>query len=167
MVRIEGRSPKASGQMITAGCAPVAGVMNAASHVPSGVLISTFVSVTCCCAARSVPAAAIMPAATVVTKSRRVSSSFSMVRVLHRGEYYLSMSVPRFLHVTNGTSLTMSMEAARMPGLRSIWADPLYEGPVPAGLSDEELVDVRTRYLLGAHTPDEDRGNALRRGGEA
>jgi hypothetical protein len=59
------------------------------------------------------------------------------------------MSVPRFLHVTNGTSLTMSMEAARMPGLRSIWADPLYEGPVPAGLSDEELVDVRRRYLAG------------------
>src|SRR5262245_14860372 len=81
MLRIDGRSPKASGQMITAGCAPLAGVMNAASQVPSGVLISTFVSVPCCCAPRSVPAAAIMPAATVVTESRRVSSSFSMVRV--------------------------------------------------------------------------------------
>src|SRR5262245_25542556 len=65
------------------------------------------------------------------------------------GEYYLSMSVPRFLHVTNGTSLTMSMEAARMPGLRSIWADPLYEGPVPAGLPDDELIKVRSRYLAG------------------
>src|SRR5262245_8826434 len=62
--------------------------MNAASHVPSGVLISTFVSVTCCCAARSLPAAATIPAATVVTKSRRVSSSFSIVVVLPRREEY-------------------------------------------------------------------------------
>src|SRR6185503_18704683 len=59
--------------------------MNAASQVPSGVLISTLVSETCCCAPRSAPAAAIMPAATVVTKSRRVSSSLSMVVVLQRG----------------------------------------------------------------------------------
>ena len=44
--------------------------MNAASHVPSGVLISTFVSVTCC-ADSSAPAAAARPAATVIdTKSR-------------------------------------------------------------------------------------------------
>src|SRR5262245_60873561 len=62
--------------------------MNAASHVPSGVLISTLVSVTCCCAARSLPAAATIPAATVVTKSRRVSSSFSIVIVLPAGRYY-------------------------------------------------------------------------------
>jgi len=53
----------------------------------------------------------------------------------------------RFLHVANGRSVTMTLEAAGVPGASSIWADPLYEGPVPAGLSDGELVEVRTRYL--------------------
>jgi hypothetical protein len=53
----------------------------------------------------------------------------------------------RFLHVANGRSVTMTLEAAGVPGAFSIWADPLYEGPVPAGLSDAELVDVRMRYL--------------------
>src|SRR5882757_8219543 len=52
--------------------------MNAESHVPSGVLISTVFSTTCC-ALTSEPAAAASPAATViVTKSRRVSSSFDI-----------------------------------------------------------------------------------------
>ena len=41
----------------------------------------------------------------------------------------------------------MTIEAAGIPGRCSIWADLLYEGPVPAGLSDSELVDVRTGYL--------------------
>ena len=55
-----------------------------------------------------------------------------------------------FLHVANGTSTTLTIEAAAIPGLRSIWADPLYEGPVPAGLNDGELLEVRARYLAGA-----------------
>jgi RNA polymerase sigma factor (sigma-70 family) len=55
----------------------------------------------------------------------------------------------RFLHVANGTSTTMTIEAAGIPGACSIWADPLDQGPVPAGLSDDELVDVRTRFLTG------------------
>lgn len=59
----------------------------------------------------------------------------------------------RFLHVANGSCTTDIIEAARLPGARSIWADPLYEGPVPAGLSDDELLNVRARYLAG---PDED-----------
>ena len=58
----------------------------------------------------------------------------------------------RFLHVANGSCTTDIIEAARLPGARSIWADPLYEGPVPAGLSDDELLKVRARYLAG---PDE------------
>src|SRR5215831_17385183 len=53
-----------------------------------------------------------------------------------------------FLHVANGTSTTKTIEAAGVPGACSIWADPLYEGPVPA-LSDADLLDVRTRYLAG------------------
>jgi hypothetical protein len=57
--------------------------------------------------------------------------------------------VARFLHVANGTSVTSTLDVERVPGLRSIWADPLHEGPVPAGLSDRELLDVRTNYLAG------------------
>ena len=68
----------------------------------------------------------------------------------------------RFLHVANGTSVTDTLAQTSIPGERSIWADPLYEGPVP-GASDEELVEIRTRFLLGSNVPDEDRWNDLRR----
>ena len=68
-------------------------------------------------------------------------------------------AMTRFLHVANGTSTTMTIEAAGIPGMRSIWADPLHEGPVPGGVSDDELVGVRTQYLGGITT-------AVRRPGE-
>ena len=55
----------------------------------------------------------------------------------------------RFLHVANGTCTTRLIEAAGILGGRSIWADPLYEGPVPGALTDAELTDVRTRFLSG------------------
>ena len=55
----------------------------------------------------------------------------------------------RFLHVANGTSTTDTIHAAGIPGLTSIWADPLHEGPVPTRLPDEELLDVRARHLAG------------------
>lgn len=55
----------------------------------------------------------------------------------------------RFLHVANGTSTTDTIHAAGIPGATSIWADPLHEGPVPAKLTDEELLDVRARHLAG------------------
>ena len=55
----------------------------------------------------------------------------------------------RFLHVANGTSTAGTIEAAGIPGARSIWADPLYEGPVPAELSDAELIGVRIEFLSG------------------
>jgi len=59
----------------------------------------------------------------------------------------------RFLHVANGTSTTNTIEQAGIPGALSIWADPLHEGPVPDGLSDVELLDVRTRYLADPSHP--------------
>jgi len=52
-----------------------------------------------------------------------------------------------FLHVANGTSTTMTIEAAGIPGIRSIWADVLYEGPVPDGLGDADLLEVRKQFL--------------------
>jgi hypothetical protein len=56
----------------------------------------------------------------------------------------------RYLHVANGTSVTTTLEAAGVPGLMSVWCDPLHDGPVPAGLSDEELREVRGGHLEGA-----------------
>jgi len=64
----------------------------------------------------------------------------------------------RYLHVANGTSVTMTLEAAGVPGLRSIWADPLHEGPVPYG-SDDELLEVRRRYLATIHAAAESPGD--------
>src|SRR4030095_12776459 len=54
-----------------------------------------------------------------------------------------------FLHVANGSSTTGLIEAAGIPGRRSIWADPLHDGPVPAELDDAELMEVRRQYLAG------------------
>jgi RNA polymerase sigma factor (sigma-70 family) len=60
-----------------------------------------------------------------------------------------SAAKTRFLHVANGTCTTHLIKAAGIPGMSSIWADPLHEGPVPGGLTDAELVEVRQRYLAG------------------
>jgi hypothetical protein len=53
----------------------------------------------------------------------------------------------RFLHVANGTSTTRSIAAAGIPGRLSIWADVLYEGPVPGALNDDELLEARSNFL--------------------
>ena len=74
----------------------------------------------------------------------------------------MTLREPSFLHVANGTSTTMTIEAAEIPGLRSIWADPLYEGPVPAGLDDGELLNVRARFLAGGSEDPPDPVNDLR-----
>jgi hypothetical protein len=63
---------------------------------------------------------------------------------------------PRFLHVANGTFTTRLIEAAGIPGAVSIWADPLHDGPVPAELSDADLVEVRARHLAGLATATRD-----------
>ena len=63
---------------------------------------------------------------------------------------------PRLLHVTNGTSATMTMETAGIPGTYSIWADPLDTGPVPGGLDEAELLDLRARFLGPAEAPEHD-----------
>jgi hypothetical protein len=55
----------------------------------------------------------------------------------------------RFLHVANGTSTTGTIEAAGIPGSRSIWADPLHEGPVPGDVDDRALLDIRMRFHSG------------------
>ena len=68
----------------------------------------------------------------------------------------------RFLHVANGSSTTRTIAEAGIPGLLSIWADPLHDGPVPGGLSDEALLDVRRRFLAGPPgSPSDDPENDL------
>ena len=61
-----------------------------------------------------------------------------------------------YLHVANGTSVTTTLQAAGVPGASSIWADPLYEGPVPGGITDDELLEVRRRYHSAGVAPDQD-----------
>ena len=78
MSRIAGRRPNASGQMMTAGCEPVAGWMKAASQVAVRRLDLTLVSTTDS-AANPVLAATASPATTVVTNSRRDGSQQGLV----------------------------------------------------------------------------------------
>ena len=52
----------------------------------------------------------------------------------------------RIHHISNGDVLSDKIAAADIPGSRSIWADLLHEGPVPADLDDEALSDARARY---------------------
>jgi hypothetical protein len=72
--------------------------------------------------------------------------------------------MPRFLHVANGSSVTHTLAEASVPGLLSIWADPLYDGPVPGGLSDQELLEVRRHFHeRPPGGPSDDPVNDLRR----
>jgi len=76
------------------------------------------------------------------------------------------------LHVASGTSTTTTIQAAGIPGARSIWADPLHDGPVPGGISDSELLEVRRRHLAapgeltsslwGGNNPPLDPANDMR-----
>jgi hypothetical protein len=70
-------------------------------------------------------------------------------------------SPPRLLHVTNGTSATDLIRDAGIPGLRSMWGEPLHEGPVPANVSDEELIAVRAAHLAGPEPGDRPRQRAI------
>ncbi len=69
----------------------------------------------------------------------------------------------RFQHVANGTSTTGLIQQAGIPGALSIWADVLNEGPVPVGLTDDELLAVRARFLASPDEPSETVAEGLRR----
>ena len=56
----------------------------------------------------------------------------------------------RFLHVANGSSVTMTLGAAGVPGATSIWADPLHDGPVPGDLDDDALTRLRMEHHSGS-----------------
>ena len=66
---------------------------------------------------------------------------------------------PRFLHIANGSSVTNTLVSSGIPGATSIWADPLHNGPVPGGIDDDALMEVRARYHApspNAANPDND-----------
>jgi hypothetical protein len=49
------------------------------------------------------------------------------------------------LHVTNGTSVGIAQTG--LPGEVLYWIDILHEGPTPAGLSLEQMSEIRARFL--------------------
>ena len=54
------------------------------------------------------------------------------------------------LHITNGDSTVYGLREGGMEGEILPWRDVLHEGPVPADLAEDELNDVRARFLAGA-----------------
>ena len=73
----------------------------------------------------------------------------------------------RFLHVANGTSTTATIHAAGLPGRSSIWADVLHDGPVPGGITDAALLEVRASYLARTYGGAEDESRAELQGWRA
>jgi len=53
------------------------------------------------------------------------------------------------LHITNGDVAAEGIRRAGVPGVVLPWRDVLHEGPVPAGLSLDELRPVRARFIAG------------------
>ncbi|HKH49199.1 MAG TPA: hypothetical protein VKM72_31420 [Thermoanaerobaculia bacterium] len=53
----------------------------------------------------------------------------------------------RLLHITNGSIAADILRESGVPGLVTITADVLHEGPTPAGLPPERWRKVRARYL--------------------
>jgi hypothetical protein len=68
--------------------------------------------------------------------------------------------VTRFLHVANGGSTTATIHACGLPGRTSIWADVLHDGPVPQGIDDAAMLEVRARFLAGPYGPTVDQAIA-------
>jgi len=54
----------------------------------------------------------------------------------------------RFLHVTNGACVTGTLEQSTVRGTYLAYPDVLIDGPVPAGLTDAEMRDVRVRFIV-------------------
>lgn len=53
------------------------------------------------------------------------------------------------LHVTNGDIVANRIRESGVGGEVLPWRDVLHEGPVPTGLPEEELREVRARYIAG------------------
>ena len=49
----------------------------------------------------------------------------------------------------NGHSMCPIFEQSNLPGVMTVYADALHEGPVPADLPEEQMREVRARYISG------------------
>ena len=58
--------------------------------------------------------------------------------------------MPGLLHILNGEATAGTLRRSSLPGTLMVYADVLHDGPVPAGLDDEQLRDVRARYIAGS-----------------
>jgi hypothetical protein len=61
------------------------------------------------------------------------------------------------LHITNGDATRNIMEQAGIVGDILPWRDVLHEGPVPAGLTLDEMSAVRAQYIIDCGWADERR----------
>ncbi len=73
----------------------------------------------------------------------------------------------RVLNITNGDGAVEIMQAADIPGVFLPWRDILHDGPVPEGLSLEELSEVRAQFIFaqGFGQADEIKKDFLERDG--
>jgi hypothetical protein len=55
--------------------------------------------------------------------------------------------IGRMLHVLNGTATSGTLEQSNVLGTYVAYFDALTDGPVPGGLSDQEMREVRARYV--------------------
>jgi hypothetical protein len=51
------------------------------------------------------------------------------------------------LHITNGDSVAGTLRQTGLPGIIVTWKDILHEGPTPAGLSLEQMSQLRAQFL--------------------
>lgn len=79
----------------------------------------------------------------------------------------ISYHPPVTLHVLNGDATRLKLERSSVEGTFAVWADALHEGPVPAGVSDEELMRLRARYFAGRSGKAEDQVAAMALGWNA
>ena len=54
------------------------------------------------------------------------------------------------LHITDGESVAGTLRQSGIPGTVAVYGDLMYEGPAPAGLSDEDWRDVRAGFMAEA-----------------
>jgi hypothetical protein len=55
--------------------------------------------------------------------------------------------MPRTMHVTNGDSTGNALSRLYPDDTLVVWRDALHEGPVPTGITDAELSEVRSSFL--------------------
>ncbi|MEJ2177800.1 MAG: hypothetical protein P8Y12_07580, partial [Gammaproteobacteria bacterium] len=54
------------------------------------------------------------------------------------------------LHITNGDSTVCLLRAAGIEGEYLPWRDVLHDGPVPGGITLEQLSKVRAKFIAGS-----------------